>query len=80
MFGKLPRRRPWPDACEIASQYLLLVLMGMRESRELRLPWRAPDCVPPAIAKRFAGTPDFPRIENSGSAPTTSGERPNLTA
>ncbi len=79
-FGKQPRRRPWPSPCEIASQFLLLVMMDMRDMHQLRLPWRAPECVPPSISRRFSGVPEFPRIENTGSAPTTAGERPNLTA
>lgn len=81
-FGK-QRRRPWPSATEIASQYLLLVLAEMRESRALRLPWRAAECVPDNVKRRFGLTighsAKVAMIEHSGSAPTTAGERPDLT-
>jgi hypothetical protein len=57
----------WPAANEIASQYLLLVLADMREMRALRLPWRAAECVPPAVVELLGG-PALPRLHYNSSA------------
>lgn len=70
-FGKRPRRRPWPSACEIASQYVLLALLDMREYRDLRLPYNAAECVPPAITARFGAVGAFPRLEVTPSVTRT---------
>lgn len=81
-FGKR-RSLPWPQPNEIASQYLLLALARMREVHQLRLPMYAGETVPTAITERFGAigrSGHATLIEHSGSAPTTAGERPDLTA
>jgi hypothetical protein len=40
----------WPSPWEIATQYLLLLLVQMKENRCLRLPYRAMEHVPPEVA------------------------------
>ena len=40
----------WPQPWEIGTQYLLLLLVQMKESRSLRLPYRASDHIPPEVA------------------------------
>lgn len=45
------KRRPWPAAAEIASQYLLLALADMKDARALRLPFHAAECVTPAVVE-----------------------------
>ena len=40
----------WPLPREIATQYLLLLLIHMKEDRALRLPYRAKDYIPPEVA------------------------------
>lgn len=49
LCGYRPRRRPWPTASEIATQYLVLSLTSMAESRALRLPHHAQSCMPGAV-------------------------------
>jgi len=44
------RKRPWPAAHEIASQYLILALAEMKEMGALRLPFHAGACITPAVA------------------------------
>ena len=39
----------WPLPSEIATQYILLLLIEMKESRMLRLPYRASDIVPTKV-------------------------------
>jgi hypothetical protein len=41
----------WPMASEIGTQYLLLLLCDMKESRMLRLPYRAGEHIPPEVVK-----------------------------
>lgn len=48
-FSFTPRKRRWPSANEIASQYVFLLLVDMREWRVLRLPYRAADCIPASV-------------------------------
>lgn len=43
-------RTHWPQPWEIATQYILLLLIQMKESRSLRLPYRASDHIPPEVA------------------------------
>lgn len=40
----------WPMASEIATQYILLLLVEMKSSYMLRLPYRAGEIVPPQVA------------------------------
>ena len=40
----------WPQAWEIGTQYILLLLIQMKENRCLRLPYRASDHIPPEVA------------------------------
>jgi hypothetical protein len=40
----------WPQAWEIGTQYILLLLIQMKENRSLRLPYRAADHIPPEVA------------------------------
>lgn len=59
----------WPSPNEIASQYVTLVLIEMKEASALRLPFRAfePECVPDHLAERLraysAALPDAPARE-----------------
>jgi hypothetical protein len=39
----------WPQAWEIGTQYILLLLIEMKENRSLRLPYRASDHIPPEV-------------------------------
>lgn len=43
-------RTHWPMPSEIASQYILLLLVEMKSSHMLRLPYRAADHIPPEVA------------------------------
>jgi hypothetical protein len=52
-LAKEARCPRWPSPCEIASQYLLLLLADMRNSGEIKLPYRAAEHVPPAVAALF---------------------------
>lgn len=40
----------WPMASEIATQYILLLLVEMKSNSMLRLPYRAQKIVPPEVA------------------------------
>jgi hypothetical protein len=51
--GKVHRKR-WPATNEIASQYLMLLLVEMRSCCALRLPYRAADHMPAGIKQRVA--------------------------
>jgi hypothetical protein len=41
----------WPLPSEIATQYILLLLIEMKSSRMLKLPYRASEIVPPEVAR-----------------------------
>ena len=41
----------WPLPSEIATQYILLLLVEMKGSRMLRLPYRASEIVPPEVKR-----------------------------
>ena len=43
----------WPLPSEIATQYILLLLVEMKASCMLRLPYRASEIVPPEVARLF---------------------------
>ena len=40
----------WPLPSEIGTQYILLLLIEMKESHMLRLPYRAGEKIPPQVA------------------------------
>ena len=40
----------WPSPSEIATQYILLLLVEMKNSCMLRLPYRATEIIPPDVA------------------------------
>lgn len=56
LFGLVKGAKPkrWPSPSEIASQFLFLALVEMRDSRQLGLPFRATEVVPPRVQERFA--------------------------
>jgi hypothetical protein len=41
----------WPMASEIATQYILLLLVETKSSHMLRLPYRTGEIVPPEVAR-----------------------------
>lgn len=43
-------RTHWPMPSEIATQYILLLLVEMKSSYMLRLPYRAAEHIPPEVA------------------------------
>lgn len=47
----------WPSATEIATQYLVLLLVEMKQNRSLRLPYRASKVVPAEIRNMFPSNP-----------------------
>ena len=46
----------WPLPCEIATQYILLLLVEMKQSCMLKLPHRASEIVPPEVARLLPAT------------------------
>lgn len=47
------KRKPkWPNENEIATQYLTLVLIEMRDYHAFRLPFYAAECLPAILANR----------------------------
>lgn len=54
-------RYRWPIPSEIGAQYVALLLADMRDSRQLNLPYRAGECIPPQIA--VALTPLLPALD-----------------
>jgi len=55
----------WPLASEIGTQYILLLLAQMHESRMLRLPYKAREIVPPEVAALLPALQQqgFPAVE-----------------
>lgn len=53
---KTGRRKPWPIHTEIASQYLFLCLMEMRQHYALRLPAKAQACMTDEVKEHVAAT------------------------
>jgi len=47
------RKWPWPEANEIATQYLILSLASMRDDKSLRLPFRAEHAMPVSVSLRL---------------------------
>lgn len=68
LCGHRAKRRPWPPAVEIASQFVLLCLADMRASRALRLPFRAmhPEVMPAGVAERLAAARSAPPATLAG--------------
>ena len=50
----------WPQPWEIATQYILLLLIQMKENRSLRLPYRAAEYIPAEVAAMLPITPPSP--------------------
>lgn len=53
-FSKRPT--PWPSPSEIATQYLLLAMAGMRDDFQLRLPMHAKEAITPNVSLKLAAT------------------------
>ena len=49
--GKQYSRTKWPSPSEIASQYIFLVMLEMRSSCQLKLPFEAKETLPLEVAK-----------------------------
>lgn len=61
----------WPLPSEIGTQYILLLLAEMQESRFLRLPYRAREILPPEVAAAL------PALQQQVLPPVTMGtEKP----
>lgn len=60
----------WPMASEIGTQYILLLLVEMKSSHMLRLPYRAGEHVPPDVAALLpaAQQPDIMAIADKTGA------------
>lgn len=65
VFGKMRKRRKWPSASEIASQYLILCLAKMRESHQLRLPHHAQACMPAEVRRRLTPLGSAPSLRGN---------------
>ncbi len=63
----------WPQAWEIGTQYMLLLLIQMKENRCLRLPYRASDHIPPEVAALLPITqqPEFLAIADEAGKKRT---------
>ncbi|MGO8747960.1 MAG: hypothetical protein ACLQNE_18450 [Thermoguttaceae bacterium] len=60
----------WPMPSEIATQYILLLLVEMKGSCSLRLPYRAGEFIPPEVARLLptAQQPGILAIANDAEA------------
>jgi len=56
VYGIKAKRKPWPRATEIASQYLFLCMMDMRQHYALGLPARASDCMTDEVKEHLEAT------------------------
>ena len=67
----------WPMASEIATQYILLLLVEMKQSHMLRLPYRAGDHIPPEVARLLptAQQPGLLAIASEAGAKKPRGRR-----
>ena len=67
----------WPLPSEIATQYLLLLLVEMKQSHMLRLPYRAGDHIPPEVARLLpaAQQPGILAIASEAATKRRSGRR-----
>ena len=45
----------WPIPSEIASQYIVLLLVEMKANHALKLPFRAAQQQPPSVQQKFSG-------------------------
>lgn len=52
------KRKRWPSASEIATQYIALGLVEMKNDHKLRLNSRAMQCAPPSLASQPLALPD----------------------
>ena len=72
----------WPLASEIGAQYVVLLLLEMGDNRQLKLPHRAMQHIPPSMQQRIEGNP-LPMIEmkpreiesHVAPSPATDGEQ-----
>jgi hypothetical protein len=62
----------WPFPLEIASQYMVLLLLEMQANHALRLPYRAAEQQPPSVRLRLAARQSFPLLEQKGNEPDRS--------
>jgi hypothetical protein len=67
----------WPLPSEIATQYILLLLVEMKGSCMLRLPYRAGEIVPPEVARLLpvAHQPGILAIASEAGAKRSRGRR-----
>jgi hypothetical protein len=54
----------WPLPSEIASQYLLLLLLEMQANHALRLPFRAAEQMPLSVKLRVTASRPLPLLEH----------------
>lgn len=62
----------WPSSSEISTQYVLLLLVEMKESSALRLPYRANKVIPDEVRAMLPGNPVRLLIHE----PVLAGEKP----
>lgn len=53
----------WPLPSEIASQYMVLLLLEMQANHALKLPYRAAEQQPPSVRLRLAAQRPLPLLE-----------------
>jgi hypothetical protein len=72
----------WPMPSEIGTQYILLLLVEMKSSCMLRLPYRAGEIVPPEVARLLpaAQQPGILAIANETAAKKPRGRRQKKVA
>jgi hypothetical protein len=72
----------WPMASEIATQYILLLLVEMKSSFTLRLPYRAQKIVPPEVAALLPASqhPNLLAIGNAESKPGQKRRQKSVTS
>jgi len=54
----------WPLPTEIASQYMVLLLLEMQANHALKLPYRAAEQQPESVRLRLTGRRSFPLLEH----------------
>ncbi len=75
-IGRSYWKMHWPQAWEIGTQYILLLLIQMKENRSLSLPYRASDQIPPEVAALLPITqqPEFLAIADETGKKRTRGK------
>lgn len=56
----------WPSSTEIATQYLALLLLEMKASCGLRLPYRHAEKMPASVRQQIAGSQALIAMQKSG--------------